>query len=410
MSCPLPLDFRFAILAARCLTNRVRPPKLSAKLATLLSQFGSDPAGSTPTTQPTRCFATRSSLRSHSAPEWLHRRMQQPRCARAILRAHQRRRPRPPAVYTAAVPPLELTVAPTAAQGAGENAEAEPEPVRCPVGGGGFQELYAVAVLLSHQDKLAEAEVCLSDAITTTVPAYRMLSDIATVNSARPTCSDPTDAQLSTAAHHPAWISAQAVTCVCCVCPPVCCVQVNSAARRRSPRSSRPSLTTVITTSIFSDMSGAFTEAVAVLHVRRRQAVLRPQAAPCQRERVSSPAPRCTSVARYPSDAERLSVSMQEGKRTPGCPDRAQRGERRDPPYVDATPLQRPETLATAKLTLSRCAGRPNGRRPVPPGPTGGGHRQPQEVSIICGITYHIISLLPGSYRGSYRPVCQKWV
>jgi hypothetical protein len=336
--------------------------------------------------------------------------MQQPRCARAILRAHQRRRPRPPAVYTAAVPPLELTVAPTAAQGAGENAEAEPEPVRCPVGGGGFQELYAVAVLLSHQDKLAEAEVCLSDAITTTVPAYRMLSDIATVNSARPTCSDPTDAQLSTAAHHPAWISAQAVTCVCCVCPPVCCVQVNSAARRRSPRSSRPSLTTVITTSIFSDMTGAFTEAVAVLHVRRRQAVLRPQAAPCQRERVSSPAPRCTSVARYPSDAERLSVSMQEGKRTPGCPDRAQRGERRDPPYVDATPLQRPETLATAKLTLSRCAGRPNGRRPVPPGPTGGGHRQPQEVSIICGITYHIISLLPGSYRGSYRPVCQKWV
>jgi hypothetical protein len=70
-----------------------------------------------------------------------------------------------------------------AAEGAGENAEAEPEPVRCPVGGGGFQELYAVAVLLSHQDKLAEAEVCLSDAITTTVPAYRMLSDIATVNS-----------------------------------------------------------------------------------------------------------------------------------------------------------------------------------------------------------------------------------
>jgi hypothetical protein len=53
------------------------------------------------------------------------------------------------------------------------------------VGGGGFQELYAVAVLLSHQDKLAEAEVCLSDAITTTVPAYRMLSDIATVNSAQ---------------------------------------------------------------------------------------------------------------------------------------------------------------------------------------------------------------------------------
>ena len=70
-------------------------------------------------------------------------------------------------------------------QGAGADAEAEAEPIKCPVGGGGFQELYAVAVLLSHQDKLAEAEVCLSDAITTTVPAYRMLSDIATVNSAQ---------------------------------------------------------------------------------------------------------------------------------------------------------------------------------------------------------------------------------
>merc|ERR1719197_348118 len=69
------------------------------------------------------------------------------------------------------------------AEGAGADAEAEAEPIKCPVGGGGFQELYAVAVLLSHQDKLAEAEVCLSDAITTTVPAYRMLSDIATVNS-----------------------------------------------------------------------------------------------------------------------------------------------------------------------------------------------------------------------------------
>ena len=68
----------------------------------------------------------------------------------------------------------------------GESAEEAEEPVKCPIGGGGFQELYAVAVLLSHQDKLAEAEVCLSDAITTTVPAYRMLSDIATVNSASP--------------------------------------------------------------------------------------------------------------------------------------------------------------------------------------------------------------------------------
>lgn len=72
-----------------------------------------------------------------------------------------------------------------ATQGADADAAAEEEPVKCPVGGGGFQELYAVAVLLSHQDKLAEAEVCLSDAITTTVPAYRMLSDIATVNSAQ---------------------------------------------------------------------------------------------------------------------------------------------------------------------------------------------------------------------------------
>ena len=76
-----------------------------------------------------------------------------------------------------------------ATQGADADAEAEAEPVKCPVGGGGFQELYAVAVLLSHQDKLAEAEVCLSDAITTTVPAYRMLSDIATVNSAQMTIS-----------------------------------------------------------------------------------------------------------------------------------------------------------------------------------------------------------------------------
>jgi hypothetical protein len=58
------------------------------------------------------------------------------------------------------------------------------EPVKCPVGGGGFQEIYAVAMLLSSQDKLPEAEACLSDAITTTVPAYRMLSDIATVNGA----------------------------------------------------------------------------------------------------------------------------------------------------------------------------------------------------------------------------------
>jgi hypothetical protein len=86
----------------------------------------------------------------------------------------------------ASLPPPWLTVPwCVATQGADADAEAEPEPVKCPVGGGGFQELYAVAVLLSHQDKLAEAEVCLSDAITTTVPAYRMLSDIATVNSAQ---------------------------------------------------------------------------------------------------------------------------------------------------------------------------------------------------------------------------------
>lgn len=96
--------------------------------------------------------------------------------------------PAPPAARRAASrphapfsdPPVLATLAQAAAAD-GEAAEAEP--IRCPVGGGGFQELYAVAVLLSHQDKLEEAEVCLSDAITTTVPAYRMLSDIATVNS-----------------------------------------------------------------------------------------------------------------------------------------------------------------------------------------------------------------------------------
>ena len=54
------------------------------------------------------------------------------------------------------------------------------EPVKCPIGGGGYQELYAVAILLTNQDKLAEAEVCLSDAITSTMPAFRLLADIAT--------------------------------------------------------------------------------------------------------------------------------------------------------------------------------------------------------------------------------------
>ena len=114
----------------------------------------------------------------------------------------------------------------------GESEEAAEEPVKCPIGGGGFQELYAVAVLLSHQDKLAEAEVCLSDAITTTVPAYRMLSDIATVNSAslRPLAGTPAPATPLAR-----WSSPGRADPV--VHP---CAQTSSAARPPSRRSSRP--------------------------------------------------------------------------------------------------------------------------------------------------------------------------
>ena len=50
------------------------------------------------------------------------------------------------------------------------------------VAGGTFSELNAVAVYLASQDKLAEAEACLTDAIMTTMGAFRMLSDISTVN------------------------------------------------------------------------------------------------------------------------------------------------------------------------------------------------------------------------------------
>merc|ERR1711871_431879 len=53
---------------------------------------------------------------------------------------------------------------------------------KCPVAGGTFSELNAVAVYLASQDKLGEAEACLTDAILTTMGAFRMLSDIATVN------------------------------------------------------------------------------------------------------------------------------------------------------------------------------------------------------------------------------------
>jgi hypothetical protein len=55
-------------------------------------------------------------------------------------------------------------------------------PVKCPLGGGGYQELYAVGMLLVNQDKMAEAEACFSDAVTTTIPAYRLLADITTSN------------------------------------------------------------------------------------------------------------------------------------------------------------------------------------------------------------------------------------
>ena len=39
-----------------------------------------------------------------------------------------------------------------------------------------------MAMLLTSQEKVDQAEACLSDAITTTVPAFRLLSDIATSN------------------------------------------------------------------------------------------------------------------------------------------------------------------------------------------------------------------------------------
>ena len=70
------------------------------------------------------------------------------------------------------------TAAAPAAEAGEETAPAEP--VKCPIGGGGFQELYAVSMLLTNQDKLREAEVCLSDAITSTMPAFKLLADIAT--------------------------------------------------------------------------------------------------------------------------------------------------------------------------------------------------------------------------------------
>ena len=50
------------------------------------------------------------------------------------------------------------------------------------MGGGTFSELNAVAVYLAAEDKLAESEACLTDAILSTMGAFRMLSDIATVN------------------------------------------------------------------------------------------------------------------------------------------------------------------------------------------------------------------------------------
>ena len=75
---------------------------------------------------------------------------------------------------------LPLANAQDEAAAAADTPEEPAPPVTCPIGGGGYQELYAVAMLLTNQDKLAEAEVCLSDAITATMPSFRLLADIAT--------------------------------------------------------------------------------------------------------------------------------------------------------------------------------------------------------------------------------------
>ena len=50
--------------------------------------------------------------------------------------------------------------------------------VACPVQGGGFDDRYAVAQLLILQRNLAQAEVCLMEAVQSTLGAMSLLSDI----------------------------------------------------------------------------------------------------------------------------------------------------------------------------------------------------------------------------------------
>ena len=45
---------------------------------------------------------------------------------------------------------------------------------------------YAVAVYLADSDRMEEAELCLTDALAATVPAYTMLSDLSTLKKQHP--------------------------------------------------------------------------------------------------------------------------------------------------------------------------------------------------------------------------------
>ncbi len=56
----------------------------------------------------------------------------------------------------------------------------QPKPV-CPLAEGNFNELYAVAVYLADSERMEEAELCLADAIAASMPAFTLLSDIATI-------------------------------------------------------------------------------------------------------------------------------------------------------------------------------------------------------------------------------------
>lgn len=56
----------------------------------------------------------------------------------------------------------------------------EPPRAACPLSSGTYNELYAVAVYLADTDRMEEAELCLTDALAATVPAFQMLSDLTT--------------------------------------------------------------------------------------------------------------------------------------------------------------------------------------------------------------------------------------